>query len=183
MGSIGDPQDLLYGVEEIYSYTVECVKISKGQPMGKHRKLTREQIVKAATELVEQYGDTGFSMRKLARELGVDPMAIYYHHANRNALVGEVVQAFLKSCPIPKPSGDWHVDVYAMCHSFRTLAKAHPNLFRLYETYEGWAPAETGIQEAFYASLQNAGFRDQSLVRSVRLLLNYTEAFIVDEIA
>lgn len=164
-------------------YAVEYVKQVKWDAMAKHGKLKREQIVEVAIAILDRDGEAGFSMRKLARELGVDPMAIYHHHANRHVLIRAVIQAFLAQCRIPAPSDDWRADIGALCQSLRTLAKRHPSIFRLYETHNTWVPAESRIQEAFHAALQKAGFKNQIIVRSVRLLVNYTESFAVDEIA
>ena len=104
--------------------------------MAKIKKLTREQIVHVAMEMFDSEGDAGFSMRKLAGKLGVDPMAIYHHHANRNALISEVVQAYLSQRRIPTRSGDWRVDIRELCQSLRGLAKSHPNIFRLYQAHD-----------------------------------------------
>ena len=151
--------------------------------MAKIKKLTREQIVHVAMEMFDNEGDAGFSMRKLAGKLGVDPMAIYHHHANRNALISEVVQAYLSQRRIPTRSGDWRVDIRELCQSLRGLAKSHPNIFRLYQAHDTWVPEESRISEAFHTILLDAGFESQTVVRGVRLLSNYTESFAVDELA
>lgn len=151
--------------------------------MTKRGKLTRERIVEVAMVLLDKGGEAGFSMRKLAAELGVDPMAIYHHHANRNALIVEVMQAFMNDCALPDPSGDWRADITALCQSLRQLAHRHPGIFRLYETYDEWLPAENRVHEAFHATLLRAGFAKPTVVRAVRLLLAFTESFAVDEIS
>lgn len=151
--------------------------------MAKRGKLTRDQIVKVAMDMLDAEGEAGFSMRKLAARLKVDPMAIYHHHANRNALIVAVMQAFMDDCALPAPSGDWRADIRSLCQSLRALAKRHPGIFRLYETYDDWLPAENRVFEAFHATLLAAGFAKPVVVRGVRLLFAYTEAFAVDEIS
>ena len=58
--------------------------------MAKRERLTREKIIEAAMEMLDREGEKGFSMRKLAADLGVDPMAIYHHHSSRRTLIHEV---------------------------------------------------------------------------------------------
>lgn len=57
--------------------------------------LTREDIVRAATRLAGERGADAVSMRGVARELGVSPMALYNHVADREDLIGAIVQSFM----------------------------------------------------------------------------------------
>ena len=150
--------------------------------MAKRERLTREKIIEAAMAMLDREGEKGFSMRKLAADLGVDPMAIYHHHSSRSTLIHEVLQSLMAEVDIPDPSGDWQADIRALCTALRALAKRHPGPFRIYELYEDWVPAEHRLHEAFHATLLNAGFPGPTAVHSVRVLLAYTEAFAVDEI-
>ena len=49
-----------------------------GRPRAGNEKLTRERILRAALQLVDDHGVDALSMRRLAADLGVDPMAIYH---------------------------------------------------------------------------------------------------------
>ncbi len=53
---------------------------------------TRERIVNAATKVLLREGVDGFSMRKLAQQIGYTPTAIYFHFPDREALLSEVVE-------------------------------------------------------------------------------------------
>ncbi|WP_181711278.1 TetR/AcrR family transcriptional regulator [Roseovarius sp. TE539] len=150
--------------------------------MAGRGRLSRDCIVEAAMRLLDREGEKAFSMRKLAADLGVDPMALYHYHANRGALIKDVLQALMETYDVPAPGPDWREDLRKLCNGLRLLARRHPGAFRVYELYEDWIPAEHRVQEAFHATLQRAGFPPQKTVRAVRLLLTYTEAFAVDEI-
>ena len=151
--------------------------------MTSKQKLSKESIVQSALEMIDEAGEKGFSMRKLAKRLGVDPMALYHHHANKTALMNAVLQAMMEECGIPEPTGNWQTDIRALCQGFRHLAHNHPGAFRAYEVHEDWLPAEHKLLEAFHAVLINAGFPPQETVRAVRCLLAYTESFALDEIS
>jgi AcrR family transcriptional regulator len=66
--------------------------------------LSREQVVGAAVDLLRRYGLGDLTMRRLARELGVAPGALYWHVANKQELLVEVADVLLAE--IPTPSGD-----------------------------------------------------------------------------
>lgn len=132
--------------------------------------------------LLDREGGEGFSMRKLAAGLGVDPMALYHYHASRKILMHDVLQALMNECELPEPGPDWRSDLRSLCNGIRRLARRHPGAFRVYELYEDWVEAEHRVHEAFHATMLRANLTGPEAVRAVRLLLTYTEAFAVDEI-
>jgi AcrR family transcriptional regulator len=145
--------------------------------------LSQDRIAKAALEMIDEQGETAFSMRKLAIKLQVDPMAIYHHHANKSALLHAVMQTMMEGFVVPKPSWNWQVDMRNLCVEIRNLALKHPGAFCIYETYNHRMSAEHKVHEAFYASLLAAGFAPRMAVQSMRILYAYSEAFAVDEIS
>jgi AcrR family transcriptional regulator len=70
--------------------------------------LSRESIVEAALGLVRLQGAAKLSMRSLAAELGVTPMAIYYHVPDKDSLLDLLAEAVVGVAPARVPSGhDW----------------------------------------------------------------------------
>lgn len=65
--------------------------------------LTRERIVRAALALVDRDGARALSMRRLGAELGVDPMAVYYHIPNKGALLDAIVEAVMSEIDLREP--------------------------------------------------------------------------------
>ena len=57
--------------------------------------LTPDRIVTVARGLISEHGLSGFSMRKLAAALDVNPMTIYLRFENKDALLDAVAQASL----------------------------------------------------------------------------------------
>lgn len=62
---------------------------------GPSEPLTKERIVTTALDLVDREGLGALSMRRLGKELGVDPMAIYYHVPNKSALYDGIMDVVL----------------------------------------------------------------------------------------
>ena len=63
-----------------------------GRPRTGEEPLTRERILSTALSMVDEEGIEALSMRRLARELGVDPMAIYHHLPNKRALLSGLIE-------------------------------------------------------------------------------------------
>lgn len=54
---------------------------------------TAERIARTALRLLEEGGPEAVTMRRVASEVGVTPMAIYYHYPSREALLRAVTEA------------------------------------------------------------------------------------------
>ncbi|HEY4177233.1 MAG TPA: TetR/AcrR family transcriptional regulator [Kofleriaceae bacterium] len=57
-----------------------------------HHGNLRDALVSAATQLITEHGTDELSMRELARRVGVDHRAAYFHFADRSALLTEVAE-------------------------------------------------------------------------------------------
>jgi AcrR family transcriptional regulator len=58
-----------------------------GRPRRGESSVGREEILKAALELLQSAGPQGLSMRALARSMKINPMTLYYHVGDRAALL------------------------------------------------------------------------------------------------
>jgi AcrR family transcriptional regulator len=66
----------------------------------KPQRLTRELIVDASIRQLRRVGAEKFSVRALAKDLGVTPMALYRHVPNKRTLIDEVRQSLLALVPL-----------------------------------------------------------------------------------
>ncbi len=94
--------------------------------------LTRDEILSVALGIIDTQGAEALSMRRLARELGVEAMSIYHHVPNKQALLDGVVELSLTAqAPSQPPSGSWQDTVAAAVLGFRRALIAHPNVLPL----------------------------------------------------
>ncbi len=54
--------------------------------------MTRDRIFTAAKALLAQEGLSGLSIRKIARDVGLSPMAVYRHFADKEAIINALMQ-------------------------------------------------------------------------------------------
>src|SRR6266702_7576911 len=71
------------------------------------RPLTRERILHVGLRLIDQQRLEAFTMRKLAQELGVDPMSIYRHFENKDALLDGVADMLWGEVELPGRETGW----------------------------------------------------------------------------
>jgi AcrR family transcriptional regulator len=128
-------QPVAFGSGSLDNYDPLARKLPKPSPNPPKRKrrehdaLSDQQIIDTSLDLIRRDGADRFSMRKLAKELGVTPMAVYYYVSNKDALFERVADAVLARVPRPEPSGrDWRAELKATAlHGFRLLSQ-YPGL-------------------------------------------------------
>ena len=77
-------------------------RTKKGEATGSG--LSKERIIAAAIEQIDRNGLMGFSLRDVARSLGVYPSAVYWHVATRDDLLASVVEATMADVARPNPA-------------------------------------------------------------------------------
>jgi len=87
--------------------------------------LSRERILETAVRLADDGGIESLSMRKLARELGVEAMSLYNHVANKGALVDGIVDLVLEEIELPS-DGEWDHAVRRCAISAHEAFLRHP---------------------------------------------------------
>jgi AcrR family transcriptional regulator len=154
-----------------------------GRPKVGQEPLTRERILAAALRLVDKTGVEGMSMRRLAADLGVDPMALYHHLPGKQAIIEGLVELVFNELRTPAVDGwPWPEQVRAFARAFRSLARAHPNLiFYLVTHTEAGADAVLAANESLYSALAAAGLAPRLIVRAADLVVDYLIGFALAE--
>lgn len=98
------------------------------------RRLDRPAVVAEAIALADAEGLEALSMRALAARLGVVPMALYKHIADKEDLVGRMVDRVIEEYASPNHGGGWRNRVRSRVLSAREAILAHPWLGRAIDT-------------------------------------------------
>ncbi|NLE99330.1 MAG: TetR family transcriptional regulator [Propionibacterium sp.] len=120
--------------------------------------LSRERVVRAAVEFADREGYAALSMRKLADELGVVPMALYKHVADRESLVDAMVDAVVDEYEPAPADADWRESVRATILSARRALARHPWAREAIESRTDRTPAVLGYMESLVQHFFAGGF-------------------------
>jgi TetR/AcrR family transcriptional regulator, tetracycline repressor protein len=155
-----------------------------GRPRAGDEPLTRERILGTALSLVDGSGIEALSMRRLAKELGVDPMAIYHHLPNKRALLRALIGEIFSGMRAmeSEETGDWRGRVRAWALAFRDVARAHPKLVPQLASYpEAAAEATLQSTEELYAAFEAAGMTPREILGAVGVVVDYLNGFALAE--
>jgi TetR/AcrR family tetracycline transcriptional repressor len=140
--------------------------------------LSRERILDAALRLVDREGVEGLSMRKLAAELGVDPMSIYHHIDSKDALLRTLVERVFASMPAPPQRGHWKRRVREWADAYHSVAAAHPNLvLRIVSDPATVAIAAVHVNESLYAAIEASGLPPKAIVSAADVIVDYVNGY------
>jgi AcrR family transcriptional regulator len=105
---------------------VERRKAHGGRPAPRARTLSRADILQAAVAVADAEGTEAVSMRRIARDMRVGVMSLYWHIESKDELhrlMLEVVQAEIEA---RDPSGDWRADLAVYARNSRSALRRHP---------------------------------------------------------
>lgn len=129
------------------------------RPRGR-RGLDKNEILDAAFDMLSSHGEAGFSVRKLAQRVGVDPMTVLHHFRSREELLRHVADRALATVELPLPTLNWRADLRGVARAYRDLAHRHPRLFHLHFRFHATGPADHASSEVVYRALRRTGLPD-----------------------
>jgi len=132
---------------------------SRNRREGSPTPLQREQIVAAALRIVDSYGLKALSMRRLGAELGVDPMAVYYHLPNKQALLDAIVEAVMSAIDLTadNPAKPPEERILAAARAYRDVLLNHANALPILLAHGPVTPGAMRPVELLISILRDAG--------------------------
>jgi AcrR family transcriptional regulator len=73
--------------------------------------LSRDRVLQAAIRIADEDGIDALSMRRLARELGVEAMSLYNHVANKDEILSGIVEIVANEVEMPPNRRNWKAEV------------------------------------------------------------------------
>src|SRR5918995_3330831 len=97
-------------------------------------------------------------MRKLAQELGVVPMALYKHVANKDELLDAMVDVVVGEIDPPAGGTDWKTAMRRRVLSARGALLRHPWASRVMESRASPTPAVLAYMDSMIGMFRSGGF-------------------------
>ncbi|HEX7148998.1 MAG TPA: TetR/AcrR family transcriptional regulator [Actinomycetota bacterium] len=120
--------------------------------------LSKERVLDAAVALADAQGVEGLSMRKLAQELGVVPMALYKHVANKDELLDGMVDLVVGEIDPPAGGTDWKTAMRRRVLSARGALLRHPWASRVMESRSSPTLAVLAYMDSMIGMFRAGGF-------------------------
>ena len=88
--------------------------------------LSQSAIIEAAAEVADAGGVGAVTMRSVAKVLGVEAMSLYYHVANKEALLDALANWVFEQIALPDVNENWRTAMITRAQSARQVLSKHP---------------------------------------------------------
>ncbi|WP_059006246.1 TetR/AcrR family transcriptional regulator [Streptomyces specialis] len=144
--------------------------------MPRPPKLTAEDITRTALRLGDREGAEAMTMRRIAAELDCDPMSLYRHYTNREALLDAVADAALAAVGEPDADEPWAERLTGLLTAVRDAALRHPGVTAHIAARPPLGPQGRRIAAALIGTLADTGLPPADVVRTTQTLIAYLAA-------
>ena len=143
--------------------------------------LNRERVLHAALELADRDGLEGLTMRRLGKALGVEAMSLYNHVANKEELLGGLIDLVFSEIAVPC-DGDWRTAMRLRAISARKTLARHRWAVGLMESSTCPGPANLRHHDSVLRCLREAGFSLALAAHAYSALDSYIYGFALQQI-
>jgi AcrR family transcriptional regulator len=143
--------------------------------------LSRDRVLNGAVAVADSGGIAGLTIRSLAQELGVKPMSVYHHVANKGEILDGIVDMVFEEIELPSAGGDWRAEISRRAHSARLVLRRHPWAIGLMESRTSPGPATLRHHNAVLGALRAAGFSVELTAHAYALLDSFVYGFALQE--
>jgi TetR/AcrR family transcriptional regulator, tetracycline repressor protein len=148
---------------------LDAIEQARGRPG-----LTREAVVARALEIGTAEGLEAVSLRRLAQELGVTPMALYRHVRDKQDLINAMTEVVLEGIDATigvRPEMTWTDRMRLYLDNYREQINARPLALPLSIAYTGEGPPSFWkTLEDLLAILLAAGFARRDAIILIRMV-------------
>ncbi len=128
---------------------------AEGRPRAR---LNRGRVLETAVALADTLGIEALSMRRLAQELDVVPMALYKHVADKEDLLDGMVEVLIREIDPPDHGTDWKSAIRQRVLSARQALQRHRWARQAIESRARPTPAVLEYQDSFAGIFLAGGF-------------------------
>jgi len=126
---------------------------------GGRARLSKRAVTDRALKLADAEGLDALTIRKLAQDLGVTPMALYWHFRSKEELLEGVAERVWGEIDVNvDPAAPWPDQLAGILRSLVSVLRAHPSAPRLVQEHEKRNEAALRATEITLEILRGAGF-------------------------
>jgi AcrR family transcriptional regulator len=141
-------------------------------------------VIEAALRLMDEEGLEAVTMRRIAKELGVEAMSLYHHVEDKEDLLDGICERVMSEFRFIEPTDDWAEDGRRGAREWRRLLRSHPNVMRLFAEQRGPIRSIESLRPMEYALalLRRSGIPDRDVAQAFHAFGGYIQGFVMMEL-
>lgn len=153
--------------------------------------LSKAEIIEAGAEILDEYGLSDLTMRRLAENLGVKASALYWHVPNKQSLLAELVERILDGLEVPAAVSDstaavaagpdWRMALGVWSGELRERLLAHHDSADLVASMRAIGLAGTTLPQGVAELLMDAGMTSGQATVAAQTLVYFILGHVDEE--
>jgi len=145
-------------------------------------RLSREQVLSSALDLLDEVGLEQLTMRRLATALGVQNGATYWHFRSKQALLEAMADAMLTELTTGLDAkSPWDERITELAHRLRRALQSRRDGARLFSAAFFPLPNALAYGEAMIAALSDSGLSNRDAAWAADTLTYYVVGHTIEE--
>ncbi len=146
-----------------------------GQPSG----LDRERITEATVRLLDAEGPAKFSMRRLAAELNVTAMSVYWYVDTKDDLLELALDRTFGELTLPDPATDedWRDQLRALAREYRALLVRHSWLSPLAGRFLNIGPNALAFSRVIQQVIRKTGLPADGVTGAISAVFQFVYGY------
>lgn len=134
--------------------------------------------------VMDEEGLEAVSMRRVAREVGVEAMSLYHHVEDKEDLLDGICEHVMAQFDFPEPVEDWAENCRRGARAWRRLLQAHPAVMRLFAEQRGPIRSIDSVRPMEFALriLRSCGLTDRDTAQAFHAFGGYIQGFVMMEL-
>ncbi|MEV5613732.1 TetR/AcrR family transcriptional regulator [Streptomyces sp. NPDC052225] len=153
------------------------------RPAAPRAGLTARRIAEVAVAVADAEGFAAVTMRRIATELGVAPMAAYRHVSGKDDLLALMVDGVSAELVIPDDVTGWREVLRTFAVRTRDVTLRHPWMIQLPAPLFVLTPTRMAVAERQLASLDGLGLDADAMMAAFRTVASYVHGATQSEVA
>ena len=144
--------------------------------------VTRERALTTALAIADAEGIDALTMRRLARELGIEAMSLYHHVSSKGDILDGICDLVMGQIEVPPAGTDWKTAMRHRAQSAHRVLLAHPWAATLVTSRINIGIGMTRYLEATFGRLMDGGFSVTGALDAWHALDSHIYGFTLQEL-
>jgi AcrR family transcriptional regulator len=141
-------------------------------PGSTKERLSRETLAAGALDLADREGLEAVTIRRLAQDHSVTPMALYWHFKDKDAVLDGIAERIYTSVRLPEPTDEaWDIQLRNVLLAVLAAIRPHPLAADLLAPRVMKSEAGLELAERVIGMLRGAGFSAALATQTASFLL------------
>src|SRR4051794_32944737 len=144
--------------------------------------VNRDLAVERAVAVADAEGIEAVTMRRLARELGVEAASLYHHVSGKEEILDGLVDLVSAEIELPSRTAGWRLPIRQRAHNTRAVLRRHPWAVALMASRTTPGPATLRLLEAGIRQFREGGLSVEAAAHAISTVDSYVHGFVLQEV-